>query len=191
MPTGTWNFILGVWLYSAVAAGLVHLLGRWVGGRFQAYSKWPVIIVGAPCIIVAVAMLGPILLVWAPYCCIRDAWRYHRFLKKNAGRCCLVWSPRNRWHDFVVNNVLPVLPDGMDSVRADPDRMVAADFRMALVRSKVWLPPKPFVVSVTRGGIKACTVNDRLQELKKSQAVDAEVRGRVAHILGEVTRQLL
>jgi hypothetical protein len=173
-----------------VAGILVTRLGQWVGGRFQARTRWLAVVAGVPIVLVGIALMGPILLVWAPYCGIRDAWRYRRFLRKNAGRCYLVWGPRHAWHDFIVNNVLPVLPDGMDSVRADPDRMMAADFRMALIRSKVRLPPKPFVVSVTHGRIKACTVNDRLQELKKSQGIDAEVRGRVACILGEVARQL-
>ncbi|MCX5674332.1 MAG: hypothetical protein NTX87_04935 [Planctomycetota bacterium] len=161
-----------------------------MGGKFHARTKWLAVVAGAPLVLLLIAMAIPILFVWAPYRCIRDAWRCRRFLKKNAGRSYLVWNPHHRWHDFMVNNVLPVLPEGMESVRVGRGRPLTSDLRIALIKSKVRLS-KPYVVAVAREGLKGYSVNARLLEFKKSQGVDAEVRNRVADILGEVAQQLL
>lgn len=115
---------------------------------------------------------------------ILEPWRRRRFRRRYAGRVVLVWTSRRGWHDFVVNNVLPVLPQGAMTIyqrKARPAVPSEDGFPIRYVCEKPL--SRPYLVSIAPRGCFAILLNPELGQLKGHAARDPEVQRQVARIL--------
>jgi hypothetical protein len=89
----------------------------------------------------------------------------------------LVYSSRSGWYDFVTNNVLPALPDGVGTVaikrrRSEPDTLPF----QSLLRAGDGVP-KPYLATVRLPfGVRTESLNIELWQLKKQAARNDEVQ---------------
>lgn len=120
------------------------------------------------------------------YCAVRS----QIFRLRHAGRWYLVASRSRGWHEFIVNNVLPALPDHTSCVWVRPVRGQAATWRKPdvlcmLGRRSVNLS-KPYLVIVRRNRCVIVPLHDWLIGLKGRRRKDAAVQRAVAGILANV-----
>lgn len=114
-----------------------------------------------------------------------------RFRRREAGTFYLVCASRRGWHDFLRNNLIPVLPDDTQAVwcgRARGGRRRA--FFSHLARSGILGVPKPYLVAVTRRTLMHKSLNGALQELKARPKVSEHTRESCAGIIAEARDEL-
>ena len=111
---------------------------------------------------------------------VEDRVRVHRFRRRFKGKHVLVCSTRHGWHDFIVNNVAPVLPEGST---VEWNRHFAV-LRVLRMRGKL-----PLLMHVGRR-IRGVSLNERLLPLRGNAKRDAETQRRVAEIVAAAQREI-
>jgi hypothetical protein len=114
-----------------------------------------------------------------------------RFRKAHAGETFLVATRRNRWFDFIINNVVPVLPPGTTVIWLSRDRDADDPLRRALRAAKHPDVPRPLLVYVTPFEITSVPLHASLWPLKnRAPQRDTSVQEQVALIIESAMHHL-
>jgi hypothetical protein len=188
LATATYEYVLVILGASFAAAIVVHFIGGRICGRHRSVVTGLTLLVGLPfvmaCLAILAVFLAIVLLAYAicgPSRRVREARCKQRFFNEYAGRSYLVWAAQHEWRDFVINNVLPVLPTGVEDLRWGAQGNVPPPISDALMYAGP-LPPKPFLVKVTAQSIVTRSVSDQLRPYWDVHT-SREVQEKVAAIL--------
>ncbi len=136
--------------------------------------------------IIFMALFAPIglcIVVWQKI----SSWRYRR---RNANKLVLVCSSKHNWHDFLVNNLIPILPDECEVVwqrsERDGDRRPILNH---LVNAHI-NSPKPYLIRVTRERFLHQPLNAKLQELKAHPEISEATRKTCSEIVDRAIEKL-
>ena len=113
------------------------------------------------------------------------------FRRREAGHVYLICTSRRNWHDFLKNNVIPVLPDNFrvvwhKSVRDGEHPAVLGH----VDRSGILGVPKPYLVAVTRRALVHKSLNRVLQEFKAHPKKSEETRRACGQIIAQTEQEL-
>jgi hypothetical protein len=133
-------------------------------------------------------LLLPLGIIAAPFLIIYygiiEPCRRWCFRRRYAGRMVLVWTSRRGWHDFMVNNVLPMLPKGTITVcqrKTRPPVLSEAGFPVRHLR--LGSLSRPYLVAIDSHRYSTILLNSKLGQLKDCAARQPEVQRLVARIL--------
>jgi hypothetical protein len=142
---------------------------------------------------VPLGLLGAAIL-WA---WLADAAERRRFCARRAGEVFLLWDTRRGWHDFVQNNVLPVLPAGVVPSARGRKRRTNARYDQEPWRHLPWLPwqrsgSAPCLLVVEADGTRVIPLRDALLALKSAHGGKSsdQARAKVRAALGPALRAL-
>jgi hypothetical protein len=113
--------------------------------------------------------------------------KVYRFRRRFRGKSLLICSRRHGWHDFIVNNVVPALPDDCtvewtQSFRGwDP---IVVALRWWRIRGE-----RPLLVHVGKR-VRGVSLQKELLPLRGIARKDAETRRRVAEIVAAAQREI-
>jgi len=114
-----------------------------------------------------------------------------RFCRREAGHVYLICTSRRGWHDFLKNNVIPILPDNFRVVWC---KSMHAGEGMPLLRhlshSHIFNVSKPYLVAVTRRALVHKSLNTVLQKLKAHPKKSEHTRQACAQIITQVLHEL-
>ena len=114
-----------------------------------------------------------------------------RFRRREAGTFYLVCTSRRGWHDFLRNNVVPVLPEDTGVVWRRRGRKAWRNpFFGHLARSGIQGARKPYLVAVTKRALVHRSLNAALQELKARPKVSEDTRRACAGIIADARDEL-
>ena len=139
----------------------------------------PVILILLPLILLTLNLWeSPFSRLWARHC-------IRRFCKENEKGLFFIWTRRRDWHPFIMNNVLPVLPPGINAIdERDPERQPhKIEWAIDTVR-KMYLPA-PFLVRVEQNEVVTFPLHKQLLPLKTCAKRDLVVQEKVSAILRE------
>ena len=161
-----------VWL-AAVAIGYIGLLFGGVGGC-----------VGGLALAVAIALLclvGPFF--------VRRRTLIRQFKRDFAGRWLLVCSRRRQWGQFIDNNVLTVLPEGVHVVWYDPRRTGQPYPASALqVLGLGNVANRPYLIRYAGRRPEIHLLHEKLLELSHSTKRDPRVSSQVRSVLLDIVK---
>jgi hypothetical protein len=122
---------------------------------------------------------------------IKAAIRLRMFRRREAGYVYLICTSKRNWHDFLKNNVIPILPDNFRVVWQKPLRSSKQpDLFAHLARSSVRSISKPCLVVVTPRALLHRSLNVPLQPLKAHSKRSADIRLQCARIINELEGEL-
>lgn len=107
-----------------------------------------------------------------------------RFWRRYRGKTLLIWHSRRGWHDFCINNVLPVLPPNVLAVHEPP-----LDPDLTLVRKEAepiderFRPARPYLLFAIGHHVCTLSLNEILLPYKAAARRSDEVRHRIRQIL--------
>ena len=140
------------------------------------------------------AAMVVILVVALPFIAVlglRARLSLRRFRRREAGTFYLVCTPRRGWRDFLVNNVIPVLPDDTRVVWRRRGRNAWRNpFFRHLARSGILGVPKPYLVAVEKRALAHKSLNRVLQDLKAQPKLSEGTRRACAGIVAEARNEL-
>lgn len=117
--------------------------------------------------------------------------RLLRYRWSHVGAVLFVCTTRHRWHGFLLNNVIPVLPPHVRVVwltgrdKSQPTWQTWQALALSKIRHA-----KPFFAVVRLRGIRTIPTHDLLLPLKHNSRADGSVQGQVRPILLGALRQL-
>jgi hypothetical protein len=120
-----------------------------------------------------------------------DRLRYRAFRRREAGRVYLVCTPRRNWHDFIRNNVIPIVPDHYRVVWSMSQRGGSPSVLLGeFMRGHNFGIPKPYLVLVTPRGLVHRSLNATLAALKQHQERSERVQAACREAIGRVEAEL-
>ena len=128
-------------------------------------------------------LLGLTLLPLLAVVLVRYEWKLRRLRRLLAGQTILVWSSRHDWHNFIVNNVLPVLPRNVrpfrrrSRVRTPKPEQGLRDLLGAYQRAR------PYLARIGRSEVSIQPLNYALLPYKGHAGRTMEVQAVVAKIV--------
>ena len=106
------------------------------------------------------------------------------FRWREAGHVYLICTSKRNWHDFLKNNVIPILPENFRVVWQKSGRGGQyPDLVAHLARSRVFGVSKPYMVVVTRQALRHQSLNGPLQQLKSHAKRSDDIRQVSAGII--------
>lgn len=119
---------------------------------------------------------------------IRSAIVVRSFRRREAGKSYLVCSSRGNWHELLINNVIPVLPDNYRVVWAGGrGKRKYAKLPEAL---RGIFEKTPYIVAVKSGILEHQSLNNVLQGYKAHSKKSEETRRVCAMIINQVEEKL-
>jgi hypothetical protein len=148
----------------------------------------PVVIVLAPFILAFILVVVlPGMIIWN----INAAISLRIFRRREAGHVFLICTSRRGWHDFLKNNVIPVLPDNVRVVWKKPaGKSEYRSFFRHLDCSHIFNVSKPYLVLVTPRALIPKSLNETLQKLKTHPEKSEETRRACAEIIAGTENDL-
>lgn len=129
---------------------------------------------------VALPLLGVIALVAA----LRDRCAEWWFRVRHSGTTFVICSRRDGWHEFLVNNLVPIVPERTTVMWFESaSRNVAARSFPRSCQRALAKAGRPTLLTVVHGGIRVVPLHDELTPWKGYVARDAQVQARVCEIL--------
>ena len=116
---------------------------------------------------------------------VDDRLTVYRFRRQFRGRYILVSTTRDGWHDFIVNNVVPVLPEG-SAVEWTRSRHVWRPV-LAALRALHVQDERPLLVYVGKR-VRGVSLKENLLPLRANVKKDPETQRRVAEIVAAAQR---
>jgi len=126
----------------------------------------------------------------------RDRWRrrkrIQKYLQSKQGTLVLVWHSRRGWHDFCLNNLLPVVPENITVTKNTHRSLDDLDIQdwyelerligwYQVVDRAVQQPPKrPYLLHFNNAQVKFMSLNAVLQPYKRFAKRSREVQGQVS-----------
>ncbi len=146
--------------------------------RRRVLVDWALVLLSPLFVLIAI-LTAPILLLFA----FVDYLQLRHYCWKHQVWTFLVSTQRRGWHEFVRNNVEPVLPDGMALVWFCD--LATPGSPMRWLSSAVASQVKPCVVHVTLFRVRAHSIHSRLKDQKWRRRVDVETQREVRKALRE------
>jgi hypothetical protein len=113
------------------------------------------------------------------------------FRRRESGYVYLICTNRRNWHDFLKNNVIPVLPDNFRVVwRKSVRGSKHPDLFRHLACSHISSISKPYLVLVTPRALLHGSLNIPLQPLKAHPKKSEDVRTKCARIVKDLEEEL-
>ena len=109
------------------------------------------------------------------------------FRKREAGSVFLVCTSRHNWHEFIKNNVIPVLPENFRVVWVKP--VLDGKYSKIITHLDFGIS-KPYMVVVTPKALLHHSLNIEFRELKKYQGISDEARKACFEILKQTENKL-
>jgi len=126
------------------------------------------LIAWAPLIIVAIPFLIVFGIPAAIFFQTKAAISLRTFRRRENGHVFLICTSKRDWHDFLKNNVIPVLPDNFRVVWHKSVRDGEYSGLIGhLAQSHIFAMSKPYLVAVTQRALLPKTLNLILQDLKR------------------------
>jgi hypothetical protein len=152
--------------------------------RIKKISIWVAV---APLVLLFGILSLPIVLVMET----RGALSLRAFRRREAGHVYLICTSKRNWHDFLKNNVIPILPDNFRVVWQKSRRGGQyPDLVVHLARSRVFGVSKPYMVVVTRKALRHQSLNVPLQQLKAHAKRSDDIRKACAGIIKTIEEEL-
>ena len=140
-----------------------------------------------PLIIMAVVVSLPFILLMR----IDELIKLRIFRKHEEGNVYLICTSKRNWHEFLNNNVIPVLPDNFRVIWAKPYRDGKQKKIIThLKNSKIYGVAKPYIVVVTPKALLHESLNIKFQHLKTHQKVSEDTREASLKILLQTEKEL-
>ena len=153
--------------------------------KIAAFVAWlPLIIIAIPFLIVIGIPSGIFLETKA-------AISLRVFRRREAGQVFLICTSQRNWHDFLKNNVIPVVPDNFRVVWRKSMR--GGDFPSLLdhlAQSRIFGVSKPYIVAVTPRALLHKSLNSVLQELKAYPKKSEDTRQACLEIIHRELKEL-
>ncbi len=131
-------------------------------------------------IVVAILIAVPIM--------VAERFRLRAFLAREVGRVYFVCTANRGWHDFIQNNVLPVLPDHYTVVWR-PSLSGHLPFLYFPTHSFGGVA-KPCMVLVTRQGLIHRSLNEPLARFKQHPKASEAIRAACREMIATTEREL-
>ena len=109
------------------------------------------------------------------------------FRKREAGNVFLICTSKHNWHEFLKNNVIPVLPDNFRVVWLNPVRY--GKYSKIITHLQFGIS-KPYMVVVTPKALLHHSLNIEFRELRKYQGISDEARKACFEILKQTENKL-
>ena len=142
--------------------------------------------------LVAIVFVGYTLLL--PIILLVRLFRRRRWRRRLAGRLLFCYLPGRAYRDFITNNVLAVLPAGVEAVccpRHDRKGKWAELHAIHELLGAGWvLPPRPFFLRLDGRRVLAVSVNGHLAPLKHLARRDPGTQQRVAKSIEPMLAEL-
>ena len=146
-------------------------------------------------IVLMIGLFIPILIIFCPF--ILLGWLHSTvslkaFLRREEGNFYLICTSRDNWHDFLRNNVIPILPASVRAVwhRRSRDGRYDGVFGH-LAHSGIHSVSKPYLVAITKQALRVRSLNPILQGLKSEAKQSEEVREKCLKTIKTVQEELL
>lgn len=126
----------------------------------------------------------PLLAVVALAAALRDKFATWWFRVRHSGMTYIVCSRRDGWHDFVVNNLVPIVPERTKVVWFEPaSRNAAAREFPSSCRRNLAQAGRPALLTIVKGSVRIVSLQDKLLQWKPHVARDAQVQSQVRAIV--------
>ena len=147
-----------------------------------------------PAIVVAIPLIVVVGLISLPFIFVMEtkaAIALRVFRRREAGHVFLICTSKRNWHDFLRNNVIPVLPDNLRVVWVESVRNGEyPDLIDHLARSRVFGISKPYLVAVTPKALLHRSLNSTLQQLKKHPKRSEDTQQACLEIINQELREI-
>lgn len=156
-------------------------------------------------IIIVIALL-PVLVAFVPFfliVCIPAAGIHQlrvnlalrAFRHRNNGTVYLICTSKRGWHDFLKNNLIPILPDHFRVVWHKQGCVQGRDAKLPplfkhLATSHLFSISKPYLVVVTPKALVPKSINGVFTGLKSKAARSSEVQALCARQILEIEQEL-
>lgn len=148
----------------------------------------PLVLAAIPFVLVLFIVVGiPALII----CETKAAVSLRVFRRREAGHVFLICTSRRGWHDFLRNNIIPVLPENFRVVWTKSAR--DGQFPNVLghfARSRIFGVSKPYIVAVTPRALVHKSLNAVLQELKAHPKKSEDTQRACLEIINREIREL-
>lgn len=142
-------------------------------------------------ILVPIALL--IFVVFLPVILVVEIKEYvslRTFRRREAGNFYLICTTRCGWYDFLKNNLIPILPENVKVVWHTRTRIGKIDpIFLWILNSGIYGVPKPYIISVQRKRIKAYSLNNDLQIVKKHPKKSVETQVQTQNIISATIKE--
>jgi hypothetical protein len=136
-------------------------------------------------ILVPIALL--IFVVFLPVILVVEIKEYialRTFCRREAGNFYLICTSRRGWYDFLKNNLIPILPKNVKVVWHTRTSAGKNDpIFLRILSSGIYGVPKPYIISVQRKCIKAYSLNNDLQIVKKHPKKSVEIQVQTQNVI--------
>jgi hypothetical protein len=147
---------------------------------------------------VLVAFMPFFVIVCIPAACIhqlRANLALRAFRHRNNGTVYLICTSKRGWHDFLKNNLIPVLPDNFRVVWHKQGCVQGRDGKLPplfkhLATSHIFSISKPYLVVVTPKALVPKSINRAFTGLKSKAARSTEVQAACAKQILEIEQEL-
>ncbi|MDZ4784111.1 MAG: hypothetical protein SGJ19_28010 [Planctomycetia bacterium] len=152
--------------------------------RRNMLSNWLLVLL-APLFALIAILTMPVLLLFV----VLDQLRLRHYCWKHQVWTFLVSTQRRGWHEFVRNNVEPVLPDGMALLWTSDVATLGSPMRWLI--SAVSGQVKPCIVHVRLFRVRVRSIHALLKDRKWQRRVDVEVQGELRQIMKEEVERIV
>ena len=135
----------------------------------------------------------PVILVLIPYLYFQDKKNKRlakKYLLENIDKTYFFYSNKKGWGDFIINNVLPVLPKDtyVYNVHNDKDNPLSMIYTVIDITKTPWTDVKlPFVIKLSPPTLKVLTLHNGFNAAKKTPkkdaAIQADIKDKIENIL--------
>jgi hypothetical protein len=144
--------------------------------------------------IVVVPLLILFFILAQPFILAREinaAISLRKFRRRESGCVYLICTSKRSWHDFLRNNVIPILPNNIRVVwhKSEPGYK-QTDIFACLSRAGLADISKPFMVLVTPHALLHRSLNVPLQSLKACSKRSSDIRQKCATIIKDIEGEL-
>ena len=117
----------------------------------------------------------------------RQRKRIHQFFESHEnGTILLVWHDRRGWHDFCLNNLLPVVPDGIEPIKNTHRTFGELDLQdwYEMERKAGSKGTKrPYLLRIDEGSMTVTSLNQPLQPFKRCARKSRKIQSQVACVV--------
>ncbi len=129
--------------------------------KIASIIAWTLLIIVAVPVLIVVGI--PALIFFQ----LKAAIRFRFFQNREAGSVFLICTARRNWYDFLLNNVIPVLPDNVQIIwQKSAYRDGRPELFKHLYRSHIVGVLRPYLVAVSPAKLSCKSLNTALQEHK-------------------------
>ena len=152
--------------------------------HLKSFLQGLAVLASLPVLLLLVVAIFAVAVPAAPFLWAHGFLRAWRFRRQHSGTICLVASRRSGWHEFISNNVVPVLPSEVQCVWQEPVSHRSGPYGVLRAIEEARLGgQKPFLIKVTAARLISIPLHEALVPFRAHGARDTAVQGQVRSIL--------